>query len=113
MKLRGYNEIKLLTNVSNPIMFLGYPLKLAYMYIGSIISGFMLALTLNAMEVHWSVNLLVPLIVIIVGVVGVSLFNKKYGLNGYFLQQEDRNTPDFISGDMTFQQYIKRKKNNN
>lgn len=110
MKIRNYDNIKLLKNVSNPIMFLGYPLKLAYMYIGSIILGFMLALGLNGLGVHWAINLLVPFFIIILGVAGVSLFYKKYGLNGYFLEQEDKHTPNFISGDMTFQQCIKRKK---
>ncbi len=110
MKLREYNEIKILKNINNPVMFLGYPLKLAYMYVGSIILGFMVALSLSSFNVHWIINIVVPVIIIAIGVGAVAMFYKRYGLNGYYLEQEDKYMPNHIQGDMSFQQYIEWKK---
>lgn len=110
MKLRNCENIKILRNVDNPVMFLGFPLKLAYMYIGSIMLGFMSALSLSTMGVHLIYNILIPIIIGSVGVTGVTIFYKKYGINGYFLKQEDKFQSDFISGDVSFQQYFKNKK---
>jgi hypothetical protein len=110
MKLRDYTEIKILKNINNPIMFLGYPLKLAYMYLGSILLGFISALVLSNFKVNWIINLLIPIIIITIGSSAVALFYKRYGLNNYYLEKLDKETNNYIEGDMSFQMYFKNKK---
>ncbi len=94
-------------------MFLGYPLKLAYMYLGSIILGFMSALALSNMKVNWIINIVVPVAIIAIGVFAVSAFYKRYGINDYYLEKEDKSMSDFIRGDMSFQNYIITRKEKN
>lgn len=110
MKLRNYENIKILKNVNNPIMFLGFPLKLAYLYIGGITLGFMSAFAISTMHVHWAYNIIIPVIIITISVTSISIFYKKYGINGFYLQQEDKYMPNEISGDMSFRQYIEFRK---
>ena len=113
MNLRNFTTIKILKNINNPIMFLGYPLKLAYMYLGSIILGFVVALGLSNMKVNWIINIIVPVAIIAIGVFIVAAFYKRYGINDFYLEKEDKSMSDYIRGDMSFQNYILHKKNNN
>lgn len=113
MNLRNFATIKVLKNINNPIMFLGYPLKLAYMYLGSIILGFMSALALSNMKVNWIINIVVPFVIIAVGVFAVAAFYKRYGINDFYLEKEDKAMSNFIRGDMSFQKYIAHRKENN
>lgn len=110
MNLRNFTTIKVLKNINNPIMFLGYPLKLAYMYLGSIILGFMSALALSNMKVNWIINIAIPVAIIAIGIFAVSTFYKRYGINDFYLEKEDKSMSDYIRGDMSFQNYISSRK---
>lgn len=104
-----YN-VKVLKNITNPVMFLGFPLNLAYLYILSIITGFFMALFLSASNVHWLTNILIPIIIIAVGVTTISLFYKKHGVHGYYLMQQDKMGLKNIKGDKSFQDLMLEKK---
>lgn len=108
--IRKYNgEYKLLRNVSNPVIILGLPLTLALIYGAGLFFPVILAMVLKAFNASLLLNILLPIIIGLVTVIGVRMFYKKYGINGFFLQKRDASLHSEIKGDMSIQDILKGK----
>ena len=110
--IRKYNgEYKILRNVSNPVMILGFPLPLALIYGAGLFIPVLLAMLLKVFNVNLIVIVALPASIGLVIIVGVRLFYKKYGINGFFLQKRDMHLFSEIKGDMSVQEVLKEKIN--
>ena len=110
--LRNYNETyKILRNVANPIMFInGFPLNLALIYcVGGFFLPMILILLLKVIGVPIISTLVIALCIAATTIVGVKIFYKKYGINGFQLQKRDISLPTEIEGDMSLQSILKEK----
>lgn len=108
--IRKYNgEYKLLRNVSNPVMILGFPLPLALIYGVGLFLPVLLAMLLKVFNVNIMVIIALPTSIGLIIIVGVRLFYKKYGINGFFLQKRDRTLFSEIQGDRSVQEVLKEK----
>jgi predicted membrane protein len=107
--LRGYKTFMVLKNVSNPVMFLGLPMKLALFFLSIIMISCFMAMIMKAIEVSLLVNIAFPSIFAFIGITGVRAFYKKYGIKGFSMSQRNKNTPDKIRADKTVQQILKEK----
>lgn len=110
--LRNYDgTYKILRNVANPIMFInGFPLNLALIYcIGGFFIPIILILVLKVIGVPIITTLAIALCICAIIVVGVKIFYKKYGINGFQLQKRDMSLPTQIEGDMSLQSILKEK----
>ena len=110
--LRNYDETyKILRNVANPVMFInGFPLNLALIYcVGGIFIPIILILILKVIGL--SIYAVIAIAICISGttIVGVKIFYKRYGINGFQLQNRDRQLPEKIEGDMSLQSILKEK----
>lgn len=108
--LRNITPYRVIKEVSAPIMFLGLPLKLSYIYLGSILGGVMVALILSIMNVGLLATILVAVIIVSGGVGGVTVFYKKYGLTGFYLKKRNSEFPQTISADKSILTILKTKK---
>lgn len=109
--LRGYKTFMVLKNVSNPVMFLGLPIKLALFFIGIVMVSCFMAMIMKTMDVSLIINIIVPAVFAFVGIVGVRTFYKKYGIKGFSMSQRNKNLPEQIRADKTIQQILKDKIN--
>lgn len=108
--LRKYNSsYKILRNVSAPVMIFGFPLMLALIYFASLFLPLMLIIILKVAGANMLKAILIPALLGIVGIIGVKKFYKKYGINGFFLQQKDLSLPSDILGDQSVQQILQNK----
>lgn len=108
--IRKYNsEYKLLRNVSNPVMILGFPLPLAFIYGIGLFFPVLLAMFLKVFNVNIVVIIALPTSIGLMIVVGVRLFYKEYGINGFFLRRRDKILFSEINGDMSVQEALKEK----
>lgn len=108
--IRKYNgEYKILRNVSNPVMILGLPLPLALVYGAGLFFPVILSLLLKIFKIPLLINILIPVILGFVIILGVRLFYQKYGINGFFLQRRDNSLFSEINGDMSVQEVLKEK----
>lgn len=106
--LRGYNtEYKLLRNVSNPIMIIGLPLPLALIYAAGMFFPVLLAMLLKVSGVNWVIALAIPAVILLVTVLGVRTFYKKFGVNGFYLKKRDISLFSEIEGDVSVQNALK------
>lgn len=108
--LRGYSDFVVLRNVNDPVMFLGLPLLLAGIYLGVIVFSAILAMVMTNIGTPLIVNIAVPGVIAFVGIVGVKMFHKKYGLNGFYFQRKDGSQANEFECDLSVGQMIKQKK---
>ena len=108
--IRRYNTVyKLPRNVSNPVMIIGLPLSLAAIYGAGMFIPIILLMVLKALKVSLVINIVLPAIVGIATVLGVRVFYKKYGINGFALQKRDSSLASEIVGDASVQTILKDK----
>lgn len=107
--LRGYKNFTVLKNVSNPVMFLGLPMKLALLFLGIIMVSAFTAMILKTMEVNLIFNIAFPALFAFVGISVIRGFYKKYGIKGFSMSQRDKKQPNQIRCDKTVQQILKAK----
>ena len=110
--IRRYNSsYKIMRNVSNPVMIIGLPLSLALIYGAGMFIPIVLLLVLKSIGISWMLNIAIPVIVGFTIVLGVRIFYKKYGINGFALQKRDSSIPSEIEGDLSVQKILKEKLN--
>lgn len=97
--LRNYTTITIARTLSRPVMFKGLPLHLAIIHLAGFVVAGISALILTNMNVNIVVNVAIPLMLFFVISGGVSIFYKKYGINGYYLKQRDISMKDKIKAD--------------
>jgi len=105
--LRNYSNFVVLKNINNPVMFLGFPLKLAMIYMGVVIVSCLSAMILTNVGVNIWVNISIPLVFALIGITFIKSFYKKYGVDGFYFEQRDRQLPKSIEGDKTCIDIIK------
>jgi len=99
--LRNYSNYIILKNINNPVMFLGFPLKLAMIYMGVVIVSCLSAIILTNTGVNIWINISVPMGFALVGITLVKRFYKKFGVDGFYFERRDRQLPKSIEGDIT------------
>lgn len=107
--LRNYTEFQVLKNVSNPVMFLGLPMKLALIFLAVIMVACFLAMIMKTMDVGLIVNIAVPGGFAFFGITLVRSFYKRYGLKGFSMTQRNRKLADKVHADKTVQQILTKK----
>jgi hypothetical protein len=108
--IRRYDETyKILRNVSNPVMIYGLPLNLALIYCSGIFLPIILALLLKVVGIGIIMVITIPVLVGLFILIGVKTFYKKYGINGFQLQNRDMSLPNQIDGDMSLQSALREK----
>ncbi len=108
--IRKYDrQYKILRNVSNPVMIIGLPLNLALIYGIGMFIPIILLLILKNLNVGIIFNIAFPAIVGVGVVLGVRIFYKKYGINGFALQKRDQSFSSEIIGDLSVQKILKEK----
>jgi hypothetical protein len=108
--IRKYNETyKILRNVSNPVMIYGLPLNLALIYCSGIFVPILLLLLLRIIGVNIIAIIVIAVSVAVTIITGVKVFYRKYGINGFQLQNRDISLPSKIDGDMSLQSVLKEK----
>lgn len=106
--LRGYGTYTVLKNISNPVMFLGLPMKLALVFLGIIMISSFMAMILKTMEIPLILNIGIPGGFAFLGIGIVRGFFKKYGIKGFSMTQRNKNLPETIKADKTIQQILKK-----
>lgn len=115
LNLKGYTNYTILKNVSNPVMFMGLPLKLSMFYLGAIVISVIIAMILGNIGIGLLPNLLIPGAIAFISITAIRNFYKKYGLHGYYLSKRDRSISNEIVADksiLTILQEQKNKRNN-
>lgn len=108
--IRRYDETyKILRNVSNPVMIYGLPLNLALIYCSGIFLPIILALLLKVVGIGAIITIAISILVGLFILIGVKTFYKKYGINGFQLQNRDMSLPNQIDGDMSLQSALREK----
>lgn len=107
--LRGYTDFQILKNVSNPVMFLGLPMTLAFIFIGVIMISSFTAMFLKNFEVGILLNVLIPGGIAFGGITAVRAFYKKYGIKGFALAKREKQLSNQISTDKSIQQILSKK----
>jgi|GEM_PF-1684983 len=97
--LRNYSTYTILKNINNPVMFLGFPLKLAMIYMSVVIVSCLCAMILTNTGVNIWINISIPMGFALVGISFIKRFYKKYGVDGFYFEQRDRQLPKSIEGD--------------
>jgi hypothetical protein len=105
--LRNYSTYTVLKNISNPVMFLGLPMKLALIFLVVIMLSSFLAMILKTMEIPLIFNIGIPGGLAFLGIGIVRGFFKKYGVKGFSMSQRNKNLPDTIKADKTIQEILK------
>lgn len=108
--LRGYSEFVVLRNVNDPVMFLGLPLLLAGIYLGVVVFAAILAMIMTNLGTPLIINIAVPGAVAFIGIVGVKMFYRKYGLNGFYFQRKDSVQSGEYECDLSVGQIIRQKR---
>lgn len=108
--LRGYKEeYRILRNVNNPVIIAGLPLKLALIYLVTIVISVLIAMVLSSMDVNLIVNIGLPSVIASTGIFGIKWFYAKYGLNGFYQTQRDASITSNIEADKTIEDIIKNR----
>jgi hypothetical protein len=108
--LRNYDETyKILRNVSNSVMIYGFPLNLALIYCMGMFLPIIMALLLKVAGVGMIITVALPIVIGAFIIIGVKVFYRKYGINGFQLQNRDMSLPSKIDGDMSLQSVLKEK----
>ena len=107
--LRGYESFQVLKNVSNPVMFLGLPMKLALFFLGAIMISAFMAMILKSFDVSIIVAIGVPSAFAFISISVIRLFYKKFGIKGFTMTTRNKNLPNDIRADKSVQQILKRK----
>lgn len=105
--LRGWKVYTVLKNISNPVMFMGLPMKLALIFLSIIMISSFMAMILKTMEVSIIPNIVIPVVFAFVGISIVRGFYKKFGVKGFSMTQRNKNLPETIRADKTIQQILK------
>lgn len=108
--IRNYTTFSVCKNPLAPIIFLGLPLKLSFIFITSFVTSVMLALILGSLGVSslW-VRAIISLSFAGVTMGGVTIFYKKFGIKGFHLYQKDKMTENEIIADKSIIRILKSK----
>lgn len=107
--LRNYQNFTIARKVNSPIIFLGFPLKLAMIYLGTLAITAMIAMFLSTTDVSITVKFVIPAVLLFGGVGGIRWFYTKYGIKGFHLQQRDKQISNTIVADKSILKLLRRK----
>jgi len=107
--LRNYQTYTILRSVGDPVMFLGLPLRLALIYLGTFVVCAMIALFLGNTSLSVFVKIGLPVGLCFGAIVLIRAFYKKYGINGFYLQRRDGSLPNEIAADKSIITILKEK----
>ena len=108
--IRGYKTFPISKNTLAPVIFLGLPLKLSFIYMSSFVVSVMLALILGSFGV--SKLYLRVIIAIVFGAItmgGITLFYKKFGIKGFHFYRRNKNINNEIVADKSIIVILKSK----
>lgn len=106
--LRGYESFQILKNVSNPVMFLGLPMKLALFFLGAIMISAFMAMILKSFEVSIIMAIGIPVVFAFTSISIIRFFYKKYGIKGFSMTRREKQQPNEIRANKTVQQILRK-----
>ncbi|CEN52735.1 DUF4133 domain-containing protein [Capnocytophaga canis] len=110
MYLRDFKEeYKILRNINNPVIIIGLPLKLAFIYLGVILGAVVLVFVLSNFDIPAYVVLGVPAGLVFLAIMIIRKFYSIYGLHGFYQQNRDNHLPSKIEADMSIEQILNSK----
>lgn len=107
--LRGYTNYQVLKNVSNPVMFLGLPMKLALIFLAVIMISAFMAMFLKTIDANLLLTVSFPSVFAFVGISIIRYFYKTYGIKGFSMTQRDKKLPEQIRADKSVLQLLRKK----
>ncbi|ALU28429.1 hypothetical protein NWE55_16885 (plasmid) [Myroides albus] len=107
--LRNYDEYRLLRNVSDPLLFLGVPLKISIISLMCIVFSIGIGFFLHLIHIPGIIAIIVSVALLTLCTVGVRVFYKKYGVYGYELKRREKLLTNAIIADIPLAVLLKKR----